>query len=297
VARAAFARRTPQADAPTWALWGLLASGALLIGWCAAAGMSVGVAVFSMLVFFGFVVGLSRIVCEGGVMWMAGTLPIPQFLQTTLGTQAMPRGDWIQVQAQSFLSDDPRCLVAPNLFHGMKLADATQSSVWKMMAAMGAALAVGTVFSLVENVWLAYRYPGGAINLSSPRYAGRGSDIWRGLLGQLDPPRHPQPAQIAFMGVGAATAWGLGFLRARWVWWPLHPVGYVFAQTWAMEWCWLSVLIAWLAKTIVLRYGGHRGYLRSLPFAHGLVIGEFGSFGFWLIVQYLLGIRHHRLFP
>jgi len=295
--RAALGRGERTADTYTWAFWGLLASGALLIAWCVAAGMSVWVALLSLGVFFGFAVALSRIVCEGGAMWILGTLPIPQFLHTTMGTQVMPRGDWIHVQMQSFLSDDTRCLVTPNLFHGFKMGDATQSRAWRIAAAMGAALAVGTVFSLTENVWLAYRYPGGAINLSSPRYAGRGAYLFRVLLDRLTPPREPELGKIGLIGLGAAVTSGLVYLRTQWVWWPLHPVGYVFANTRAMEWFWFSVLFAWLIKTLVLRYGGHRGFVRSLPFAHGLVIGEFASFGFWLIVQYALGIRHHRLFP
>jgi hypothetical protein len=38
---------------------------------------------------------------------------------------------------------------------------------------------------------------------------------------------------------------------------------------------WLPIFVSWLAKVLILRYGGLRGYRRALPFFLGLILGEF----------------------
>jgi hypothetical protein len=38
---------------------------------------------------------------------------------------------------------------------------------------------------------------------------------------------------------------------------------------------WLPIFVSWLVKVLLLRYGGLVAYRRALPFAYGLVLGEF----------------------
>ena len=61
--------------------------------------------------------------------------------------------------------------------------------------------------------------------------------------------RCPSPAR-------RALARALGLLRANFAWWPLHPAGYARAISYAMEYFWLHVFIAWLIKFLLVRYGG-----------------------------------------
>jgi hypothetical protein len=185
----------------------------------------------------------------------------------------------------------------PNLMHGFKIADAARMSMRKVTWALWAASVVGIVFSMLAAIYLAYRFPGGALQLSEPRYAGRGADAFKKVVSLFDNPTKPQWNEISFMGVGAAITWVLVLLRTHFAGWPLHPIGYAFANTWGMDRFWFAVFTAWLIKVVITRYGGYRGFVRSLPFFHGLIIGEFSAMGFWLVVEWALGIRHHRLFP
>jgi hypothetical protein len=45
-----------------------------------------------------------------------------------------------------------------------------------------------------------------------------------------------------------------------------------------------SVVIAWLAKCLVLRYGGLRLYRQTLPLAIGLIMGDVLNRSLWNIV-------------
>lgn len=73
-------------------------------------------------------------------------------------------------------------------------------------------------------------------------------------------------------------------LRLRFWWWPLHPVGYVAAMCWGLHLYYMPFMVGWLAKTLVIRYGGLRVYQTSVPFAIGLVVGDLLNQAVWAAV-------------
>ena len=72
-----------------------------------------------------------------------------------------------------------------------------------------------------------------------------------------------------------AWIWGVGlggllvFMRWRFAWWPLHPAAFAFPTSYYG----FSVLLVWVAKSIILRFWGVLGYRRAVPFAFGMVTG------------------------
>jgi hypothetical protein len=51
---------------------------------------------------------------------------------------------------------------------------------------------------------------------------------------------------------------------------------------------WLSIFIGWLAKNLILRFGGTKMYTAAKPFFLGLIVGESAAAGFWLAMGILL---------
>ncbi|MBI3944387.1 MAG: hypothetical protein HY321_00550 [Armatimonadetes bacterium] len=80
---------------------------------------------------------------------------------------------------------------------------------------------------------------------------------------------------LAATGFGAGVTLLLQTLRTRFVGFPLHPVGYAVGNTWMSASLWVTAFITWVIKSIVLRYGGLRGYYAVAPFFWGLLLGEF----------------------
>jgi hypothetical protein len=66
-------------------------------------------------------------------------------------------------------------------------------------------------------------------------------------------------------------------MRARFLWWPFHPAGYLVAGSFGLFRLWFPIFLSWLLKVLILRYGGLRGYRLALPFFIGLVLGEFAT--------------------
>ena len=63
----------------------------------------------------------------------------------------------------------------------------------------------------------------------------------------------------------------------------MHPLGFPIAQNYTIVCCgWLVISMAWLAKTIVLRYGCIRFYRKLMLFFLGLVLGDFLTASLWV---------------
>ncbi|MDQ3834264.1 MAG: hypothetical protein M3315_11675, partial [Actinomycetota bacterium] len=76
-------------------------------------------------------------------------------------------------------------------------------------------------------------------------------------------------------------------LRARLLWFPLHPLAYALSGTWTMSVFWFPCLVAWLCKVFILRYGGMGLFTRARPFFLGMVLGEFTAAVVWTLPSLL----------
>ena len=75
------------------------------------------------------------------------------------------------------------------------------------------------------------------------------------------------------------------------------PAGYVLsASGWAIHYIWFSFLLGWLAKRLVLNYGGISGYRRAVPFFVGLTLGEYIVGSLWTILQIIMGRQTYVFF-
>ena len=103
----------------------------------------------------------------------------------------------------------------------------------------------------------------------------------------LTTPSGPAWDGLAWLGLGAATLVFIAWMRLRFLWWPFHPVGYILGLSILVdEGCGQSpFLIAWLAKSLVLRYGGLRLYQQTLPIAVGLIVGDVLNRSLWNVIS------------
>lgn len=75
-------------------------------------------------------------------------------------------------------------------------------------------------------------------------------------------------------GIGAAVFATLGIARLRWSRFPINPIALIALGGWVTLVAWASFAVGWLAKVLVLRYGGQALYRRLFPVTIGLILGE-----------------------
>jgi hypothetical protein len=119
-----------------------------------------------------------------------------------------------------------------------------------------------------------------------------------GVNYQKNPPADPAvqiggvsllSARAMHLIVGAAITAGMLVMRAKFLWWPLHPLGLVICTEIFFAWIWFSIFLGWAAKASVMAFGGASIYRKLLPFFLGMVLGEYLIAMFWMIVSFLVG--------
>ena len=87
------------------------------------------------------------------------------------------------------------------------------------------------------------------------------------------------------VGIGIVVTIILAFLRSTFMWFPIHPLGYVLATTYFGRTMWFTAFVAWLIRVIVLRLGGAHSIRRGLiPFCVGMFLACMVSIIFFDIV-------------
>ncbi len=175
----------------------------------------------------------------------------------------------------------------PIQLESYKIAQQTGIPMRAMTKALVLAAAMGVLAAFWAQVHCYYVY-GMSAKMS---FVARifGTEPFNQLASWLRSGRPGDAGKIGGYAVGFLFALALMTLRVRFVWWPFHPVGYAISSSWSMNCLWLPIFIAWLAKWVMLRYAGFRTFQRAIPFALGLVLGEFIVGGAWL----LAGIVFH----
>ncbi|MSS71486.1 MAG: hypothetical protein EXS64_08345 [Candidatus Latescibacteria bacterium] len=86
-------------------------------------------------------------------------------------------------------------------------------------------------------------------------------------------PRPMETVNAWLFLAGAAGVSLLNLMRYRFVWWPFHPLGFALSGISSVRLAASTLLLAWLVKLAMLKFGGASFYRRSGPFFVGMLIG------------------------
>jgi hypothetical protein len=269
---------------PRWAALGLLAGLGGLVLFAMAGGMRFWVALLFYAVALAYWLAATRIRAETGNAWLFGPeVDANRLMTTTLGTALYLPGDLTMMAfLRSVSSFDLRCITMPHELDGFKMADGVGISPRRLVLPMALAVIVGSLatFWIALAIW----YHFGALAKTDSWRTLQGRVPFDTLAGYLNTPGRPDRSGSLAVLAGFGITCLLAILRMRLPAWPLHPVGYALANTPTMASTWVPFLIAWLCKSLVLRYGGMRLFRRSLPFFLGLILGDFLNGGFWTLL-------------
>jgi hypothetical protein len=183
----------------------------------------------------------------------------------------------------SSLTFDLREFLMPTVLNGFRLAEQSGVSTRKLVPVIAVALLFSLLVSIPAFLYSCYR-PGAAqignvVELwSHPlRFFGR-------LADRLQNPVYPTATQYVSMAAGAAIVAVLSWLRISFVWWPIHPLGFVMATSWASLNLWFSLFLGWVFKLLTIRYTGLRGYVMFRPLFMGIILGDVMGAVLWMVV-------------
>jgi hypothetical protein len=275
---------------------GLIGGLLLIAGWGAFAGAGFLATLGLFVLFFLVHLVAVRLVCEGGMLYVQHPFRPLNIIFATAGTQPfVARQIAFLVYFDHLLMLDNRSPLMPGIVQSYKMSDAGPLP----RRALTAALALAIVIALGSSFWsylrLMYRHGGLTLNSwFTTYYAHNLYSTWTASLIQHG--EKAAPEAMLLMIVGALTMWGLMSMHRTFLWWPFHPIGYVMGASWPMINFWFPIMLGWLAKGLVLRFGGFRIYRNLLPGFLGLIFAEFFSAGLWVVVDLITGVKGYQIF-
>jgi len=267
------------------AVWALIISVGYVAFWMWRSGMTPLVIVlflFSALVLY---LGLARCVIEGGLVFVRGPL-IPQtFAMRTMGVHALSGASMTSLAFSYAWLCDQICEFMPFAANAAHLGGVRGLGRRALLQAIAVAATVSILISVFYTIYLGYRH--GAFNWSEWAFSGGGAQTpFTNLVTKLQNPFGPDLKRLTMLGVGTVAGALTIAARYRFPGLPLHPLGLAVASVIQVTWCMLSIFLAWLIKTVIIKLGGLQLFQKARPFFIGLIIGHFTGAGCGAAIDY-----------
>lgn len=243
---------------------------AFLVGFSAVAGMQVWLAILFFVIYFGLALAITRMRAQFGapVHDLHFTGP-GQILTSAIGTRNFPRQDLVIMALYWWFNRAYRNHPMPHQMEAMRMqevAGASNRGMWQAMT-------ISTVVAILAAFWISLHmyYVLGA-TAKGRMFSG---DNFPQLQAWLQAPEGVNWMKIMAIGVGLIFGAFLQTMRMKFMWWPFHPLGFAISSNWEINLVWMPLLIAWVLKTLITKYGGHKAYTKAVPLFLGLILGQF----------------------
>jgi hypothetical protein len=281
------------------AVFGLIASFVALVAFTTCGGLPLVASVLFFALYLLMIVACTRFRAEAGPMLGYGPDMNPHEMLVRLpGTQAWDARSLTPLAYLQWFDSDYRTVAMPQQMEALKMQESTRLPArwltkWILIAGLIACIA-----SFISVLSIYYHY--GAMTPQGDNdwriYNGRAP--FEILMNWIENPSKPDTTRLEWIGAGFAIAAGLVSARARFVWWPFHPVGFAMAQAGAsLQWVWTAIMIGWTVKALILRYGGMPLYRKGVPIFLGLILGDVVICSLWSIVGTLMDAHMYMFFP
>ena len=227
--------------------------------------------------------GITRVIMEGGLLFSRAPLIAPTFVGNTLGGELMPMESHVAMGIAYGWHHELKGFFMVAAANSSKVGDqlrlSRRSMTFYIMLSALVSLLVSTIFALYMGyTYGAYNYGGWIFGDGSKlpytetlrKIAAAGTD-W---------------VRLGHAAIGAAIMALLTFMRYRFPWWPLHPIGMpVGICSYPMTIIVFSIFLSWLAKWVIMRSGGISLYRKAQPFFIGIILGYFTGIGLSFVID------------
>ncbi len=262
---------------------GLSLSLLYIVFWLLRSGMSFPALTLFILATIILYTGISRVIMEGGLLFCRGPIVAQTFAGYALGGPGMPAASHVSLGLSYGWHHELKGFFMVAAANSGKIADRTHLSRRSVTFYILLAALVAVLVSMGFILYMGYSH--GAYNYGGWIF-GSGSQVpYVEVLRKIDT-TGPDWQRLGHAGAGGAIMAVLIFMRYRFSWWPLHPIGMpVGICSYPNNIIIFSIFLAWLCKLIILRTGGIQLYHRAQPFFIGIILGHFTGIGVSFVVD------------
>ncbi len=278
----------------------------IMIGWLKWMDCSWLVALVSVLMILMAHIITARIVAETGLAYLRVPINMDQILRHLPVTWFTPKDGFFYGMSHYVYMQSARESVLPFTLNALQVIDSTEPSEKdrkRTIPVLSSMIIVGVIAGVMAALYCYYNWaipldalnPDGLLNVYGVRTWPQAwlnefpTAINNGNLA----PKNPNP--WIHLTVGLIVTIFLQTMSWRFSAWPLLPVGYLLCTSstaFYVNSAALSLFIGWLAKTIILRFGGSKLFNDLKPVFIGFIFGEALSVGIWLIVTLILAMMN-----
>ncbi len=272
------------------AVFGLIIGLVVIIAFFCAAGLRWWLAAAGLLIYFLLALSIARIHAEFGPPAHDLHYIGPEIVLTKgLGVKAFSTGELATLSWFWWFNRAYRSIPIAYQLDGLKIAQRGNTPQRIMGIAIVAASVVGTFCGFW--FFLHFAYERGA----SVGMAGHGN--WFGyeafvlhFSNWMNARSGPDFAHTFAIVWGAAFAYFLYAMKTRVAGWFFHSLGFAVSTSYSISTLWVPMMIAWLAKLLILKIGGLRSYRVALDFFLGLLLGDFAMGMVWPLIGWVFNI-------
>ena len=231
------------------ALLGLFTGTLIMCLWSMAAGASLAVILPVLILFYITMIAMTRMVSEGGMLFIQTPFrPLDLIIPATGSTIIGPSNLTMLAYQEMIFMFDIRSSLMPSVMDALKLSEGSvvgdsrlnrPARRVRLGVAILLSIIVAMVVSYISIILIGYKY--GGANLSRWFFVGGPQVPFRRLSDMIFHPRSPSSVWLSFMALGAVFIIVVTIMRARFFWWPFHPIGYAMGCSWPMIQLWFSI--------------------------------------------------------
>lgn len=268
------------------AFWGLLLGYIFLVGFLTAAGMSLWVAGVFLLLVYLVVIGLTKVVAQGGLLSLKTPSLASSQLTSMVGSARLGPDNMANLGLSYIYHSKLRTMPMVAAIHSAKLGERIRKNIRPLFWLIMLMMVMSMIFSNILLLMMAYRY--GAINLNVWMTQAMAQFPWQLVSNHLRYPSSTIFSGIWLKAAGFLTMVLLTMAYNSLGWFPFHPLGFAVASTYRVMHPWFSIFLGWSFQVLIIKFGGPRVYNSSKPFFLGLILGTYGAAGIWFAIQLLV---------
>ncbi len=269
--------------------WGLVLSVAGCLGWYVYHGTSwlSAVLIFAMIMCWYMV--YARMVAQAGLYVGRTIWHLPEFVHGITGGRVLGApGAVISTMQDTILITGGTAFLSPMAINAFRISEVFKKR-WRRLLLPILVLSFLVAMVCAQYTQLNSAYMLGAANFSDYAWAQRDDIKWRfdaahRIITQpsqsAEP--HPGPLLLGLFATGLVT-----FMRARFYWWPIHPIGLLSCSSWHAQRLWLPFLLGWMVKVGIMKFAGGRQLRAARYFFVALILVEAFAGGVSTVVRTL----------
>lgn len=257
-----------------------------------------GLALWALVVFFTLYfllsITITRIRAELGTPHEIYFVNPQQIMVNLFGSAALGPTNLTLISCMYWMHRGYRSHPMPNQLEAFKMAEGGRISLKRLLPL----IFLTSIFSILVTYWanLSVTYEAGASARCIGFKSWVGAESFNRLETWLSNIQRRESIRLFYMAFGSLFVIFLSFMRSLFLWWPFHPAGYALAVSYAMDYFWFCVFIAWAVKALLIRYGGMKVHNQFVPFFLGLVLGDYTVGSLWALIGPALKIVTYKIY-